>query len=59
MKWLAVILVIWITLLCFAQEKPDSCKTKLKKIKVQQENMNEKLDSLWIILKIDSTKRDK
>ena len=56
MKYLLIILLAFITL---PQEKPDSCKTKLKKIKVQQENMNEKLDSLWIILKIDSTKRDK
>ena len=39
--------------------KQDSCKTKLKDIKVQQREINEKLDSVWVILKIDTTKRKK
>ena len=59
MKWLAVILVIWITLLCFAQEKPDSCKTKLKRLIIQQQQ-DSKLDSIMVKLaKKDSIKQVK
>lgn len=56
------VLFISLTLLLFAQEEQiqkDTCEVKLKKIKLQQNEINQKMDSIWKILEIDSTLRKK
>ena len=58
MRYLFIILLIWLTLLCFANE-PDSTKVKLKKMITKQEKMTP-FDSLMIkIEKQDSIKKAK
>lgn len=60
MKWLIIILFILVI------EPSDSLKVdkdtsviKLKMIELQQKTMNRQLDTLWKILKIDTTLRKK
>ena len=56
MKYLLIILLAFITL---PQEKPDSCKTKLKRLIIQQQQ-DPKLDSIMVKLaKKDSIKQVK
>jgi len=59
MKYLLFILICTF-LIAYGQEgKKDTTISKLKRVQEQQKCINEKLDSLWVKLEIDSTLRKK
>lgn len=54
-----IILVLLLLIGISDSLKVDTSKKKLQMIQIQQKQVNEKLDSIWMILQIDTTLRKK